>query len=118
MSLLYLHGRQKQQKRLATFQEFVSRDSPCCLFSTDLAARGVDFICEQKPKKGSSETRVSAVDLVVQFDCPDSVETHIHRVGRTARLQRKGQAVLLLLPSEAEFASQLRARGVGYVLCG
>lgn len=124
LSLLYLHGRQKQQKRLEVFQDFVSRTTPCCLISTDLAARGIDFVVQQQRPRGrtgsgSGSQSVSgegegssAVDLVVQFDCPDSVETHIHRVGRTARLTRKGQAVLLLLPSEVSFVEDLQARGV------
>ena len=113
------------------FQDFVSRTSPCCLISTDLAARGIDFVVQpERPrgphKRGSGSGSgsgadvglagdgSSAVDLVVQFDCPDSVETHIHRVGRTARLTRKGQAVLLLLPSEVSFLEQLQAKGVRY----
>ncbi|KAL8443240.1 hypothetical protein Emag_006027 [Eimeria magna] len=113
----------KQQKRLDTFQDFVSRSSPCCLISTDLAARGIDFVQQQRgdgmqvyheggapgPKEDEG---LSAVDLVVQFDCPDSTETHVHRVGRTARFTRKGQAVLLLLPSEIEFIGELQSRGV------
>ncbi|KAL8270867.1 hypothetical protein Esti_005238 [Eimeria stiedai] len=123
LSLLCLHGRQKQQKRLDTFQDFVSRSSPCCLVSTDLAARGIDFVQQQRVGGGplqreggtlepKEEEGLSAVDLVVQFDCPDSTETHIHRVGRTARFTRKGQAVLLLLPSETGFISELQARGI------
>ncbi|CDJ53029.1 DEAD/DEAH box helicase, putative [Eimeria brunetti] len=132
VSLLYLHGRQKQQRRLEVVHDFVSRDSPCCLISTDLAARGIDFVLQPQRQQrkshkphtqgsgsgsGSGEVEElggdgsAAVDLVLQFDCPDSVETHIHRVGRTARLTRKGQAVLLLLPSEIAFVEQLQARG-------
>ncbi|KAL8443890.1 hypothetical protein Emed_006550 [Eimeria media] len=89
--LLCLHGRQKQQKRLDTFQDFVSRSSPCCLISTDLAARGIDFV-QQKgggaplhqeggPPEPKEDEGLTAVDLVVQFDCPDSAETHIHEEG-------------------------------------
>lgn len=119
VSLLYLHGRQKQQRRLDTFEEFVSRTSPCCLITTDLAARGIDFVVQQAGPRGGPEgglerleDGLSAVDLVVQFDCPDSAETHVHRVGRTARFTRKGHALLLLLPSETAFVRQLKARGV------
>ncbi|CDJ37811.1 DEAD/DEAH box helicase, putative [Eimeria tenella] len=123
LSLLYLHGRQKQQKRLDVFHDFVSRTSPCCLISTDLAARGIDFVQSggllgsaggsRKKKQEEAEGALSAVDLVIQFDCPDSTETHLHRIGRTARLTRKGHAVLLLLPSEASFVLELQAKGVG-----
>jgi hypothetical protein len=55
------------------------------LFATDIAARGLDF---------------PTVDWVVQADCPEDVQTYIHRVGRTARFTHSGKAFLLLLPSE------------------
>jgi len=68
------------------------------LFSTDIAARGLDF---------------PAVDWVLQMDCPEDVNTYIHRVGRTARYNAGGKALLLLLPAEAPFAGFLRERKVG-----
>ena len=55
------------------------------LFATDIAARGLDF---------------PGVDWVVQVDAPEDVETYIHRVGRTARYNSQGKALLFLLPSE------------------
>jgi ATP-dependent RNA helicase DDX10/DBP4 len=42
------------------------------------------------------------VDWVVQVDCPEDADTYIHRVGRTARYERDGQAVMLVDPSEEE----------------
>ena len=47
------------------------------------------------------------IDWVLQFDCPEDVSTYIHRVGRTARYQSNGNAVLLLLPSERPFVPML-----------
>lgn len=82
--LLALHGKQKQATRLEQYERFSSAKS-AVLFATDVAARGLDF---------------PAVDWVVQVDCPDDVDTYVHRVGRTARYQRKGKALLFLLPSE------------------
>lgn len=82
--LLHLHGRQKQEARLQVTQRFTSAKHSC-LFATDVVARGVDF---------------PAVDWVVQMDCPEDADTYIHRVGRTARYQSKGRAVLFLDPSE------------------
>src|SRR5512141_384930 len=37
-----------------------------------------------------------------QRDCPEDADTYIHRVGRTARYERAGKAVLFLDPSEEE----------------
>ncbi|CAN8102635.1 unnamed protein product [Discula destructiva] len=82
--LLHMHGRQKQAARLQVTQRFTT-SKHACLFATDVVARGVDF---------------PAVDWVVQLDCPEDVDTYIHRVGRTARYQSKGRAVLFLDPSE------------------
>jgi ATP-dependent RNA helicase DDX10/DBP4 len=84
--LLHLHGRQKQTARLDITTKF-SDSKSICLFSTDVAARGLDF---------------PSVDWVVQLDCPEDADTYIHRVGRTARFERDGRAILFLDPSEQE----------------
>lgn len=84
--LLHLHGRQKQTTRLEITRRF-STATNSCLFSTDVAARGLDF---------------PAVDWVVQVDCPEDADTYIHRVGRTARYESEGRAILFLEPSEEE----------------
>ncbi|TKA66574.1 ATP-dependent RNA helicase DBP4 [Friedmanniomyces simplex] len=84
--LLHLHGRQKQTARLDITDRF-RRAQHSCLFATDVVARGLDF---------------PAVDWVVQVDCPEDADTYIHRVGRTARYEREGRAVLFLDPSEEE----------------
>lgn len=84
--LLHLHGRQKQTARLDITKKFRSAKTSC-LFATDVVARGLDF---------------PAVDWVVQVDCPEDADTYIHRVGRTARYEREGKAVLFLDPSEEE----------------
>lgn len=84
--LLHIHGRQKQGARLDVTAKFSSAKNSC-LFATDVAARGLDF---------------PAVDFVIQVDCPDDVDTYIHRVGRTARYNREGRGVLFLAPSEEE----------------
>lgn len=84
--LLHLHGRQKQTARLDITTRF-SQAKSSCLFATDVVARGLDF---------------PAVDWVVQVDCPEDADTYIHRVGRTARYEREGRAVLFLDPSEEE----------------
>lgn len=95
--LLHIHGRQKQGARMETTRKF-SMAQHSCLFATDVAARGLDF---------------PAVDFVIQVDCPEDVETYIHRVGRTARYNRDGRGVLFLTPSEEEgMLKQLEAKKV------
>jgi ATP-dependent RNA helicase DDX10/DBP4 len=86
LPLLHLHGRQKQTARLDITTRFSATKS-ACLFSTDVAARGLDF---------------PAVDWVVQVDCPEDADTYIHRVGRTARYEHDGRAVMFVDPSEEE----------------
>jgi ATP-dependent RNA helicase DDX10/DBP4 len=86
LPLLHLHGRQKQTARLDITTRF-SSSKHACLFATDVAARGLDF---------------PAVDWVVQVDCPEDADTYIHRVGRTARYEHEGRAVMFLDPTEEE----------------
>lgn len=95
--LLHLHGRQKQVARMEITSRFTSAKFSC-LFATDVVARGVDF---------------PAVDWVIQVDCPEDADTYIHRVGRTARYESKGRAVLFLEPSEEEgFLKRLEQKKV------
>ena len=86
LPLMHLHGRQKQTTRLDITNNY-SGSKHSCLFATDVVARGLDF---------------PAVDWVIQLDCPEDADTYIHRVGRTARYEREGRAVLFLEPSEEE----------------
>jgi len=94
--LTALYGKQKQLKRVAIYNRFCGIQH-AVMFATDIAARGLDF---------------TAVNWVVQYDCPESTDTYIHRVGRTARFEKGGQALLMLLPSEQEMVNKLTARKV------
>lgn len=84
IQLLRLYGRNSQTSRLEVFRLF-SKTQHCCLFSTDLVARGLDF---------------PGIDWVIQFDCPENVATYVHRIGRTARFNKSGDSLLFLTPSE------------------
>ena len=61
------------------------------MVATDIAARGID---------------VSRVAHVVNYDLPDTPETYTHRVGRTGRAEREGQAHSLVT---SEDVSMVRA---------
>ncbi|PBK63261.1 DEAD-domain-containing protein [Armillaria solidipes] len=86
ISLLHLHGKQKQTARLNMYNKFTT-SKHSVLFATDIAARGLDF---------------PSVDWVLQVDAPEDAETYIHRVGRTARYESKGKGLIFLMPSEEE----------------
>jgi ATP-dependent RNA helicase DDX10/DBP4 len=76
----------RQHQRQEVFQVFCEKKS-MILFCTDVACRGLDF---------------PMVKWVVQLDCPDSPETYIHRVGRTARAGGKGSTLLVITPQELD----------------
>ncbi len=63
------------------------------LVATDVAARGIDH---------------AGIDTVIQYDCADSEEILVHRMGRTGRNSRTGTVITLLTPSEKEKAAMLR----------
>ncbi|KNH03649.1 hypothetical protein XU18_4989 [Perkinsela sp. CCAP 1560/4] len=81
-----LTGKMKQNQRQEVYNTFAKKSS-MVLFATDVACRGLDF---------------QNVRWVVQFDCPDSIETYIHRAGRTARCGGKGCSLLMLTPEETD----------------
>ncbi|XP_049872670.1 probable ATP-dependent RNA helicase DDX10 [Pectinophora gossypiella] len=97
VSLLALYGSLHQEKREKIYNEFC-RKSNVVLFATDLASRGLDF-----PR----------VNWVIQMDCPEDVDTYIHRAGRTARgIFGKGEGLLMLLPHEEKFVEDLTQRKI------
>ncbi|XP_059058476.1 probable ATP-dependent RNA helicase pitchoune isoform X2 [Achroia grisella] len=93
LAVLCIHGKMSQVDRTTTISNFYNAEK-ITLFTTDLAARGLD---------------IPAVDWIVQFDPPSDTNEYIHRVGRTARgMGASGNAVLLLRPEEKEFISHLQ----------
>jgi len=71
-----LQGNLSQNQRRRAMDGFRS-GSFKILVATDIAARGID---------------VSGVSHVINYDLPDTVETYIHRTGRTGRANQPGQA--------------------------
>lgn len=71
-----IHGNKNQSQRRRALDAF-KKDAVTILVATDVAARGLDI-----PK----------VDLVVNFDQPNTHDTYIHRIGRTGRAGKSGHA--------------------------
>ena len=75
-----LQGNLSQNRRQEALNGFREGDFRI-LVATDIAARGID---------------VSRVSHVVNFDIPDTPEAYIHRIGRTGRAARSGDAFTLV----------------------
>lgn len=71
------HGDKSQNERERVLGAF-KRKSIHLLIATDVAARGID---------------ISGLSHVINFDMPETKETYIHRIGRTARAGELGQAL-------------------------
>ncbi|GAB2214312.1 hypothetical protein Droror1_Dr00018655 [Drosera rotundifolia] len=95
-SLIPLHGKMKQNAREKALATFTSLSSGV-LLCTDVAARGLD---------------IPGVGCILQYDPPQDPNVFIHRVGRTARMGRKGSAIVFLLPKEEAYVEFLRIRRV------
>jgi ATP-dependent RNA helicase DDX55/SPB4 len=97
--LFSLHGKAPAAKRTQTYRKFVDAPSGA-LLTTDVASRGLD---------------IPDVDLILQIDAPQDPATFIHRVGRTARIGRKGSALIFLAPHEDNFVEFMQLKRVPLV---
>ncbi len=84
ISVERIHGNRSQAQRTLALDGF-KRGRYRVLVATDIAARGIDII---------------ALGHVVNFDVPLVADDYIHRVGRTARAERPGDAITLVAPDE------------------
>jgi ATP-dependent RNA helicase RhlE len=86
-----IHGNKSQGQRDRAIKAF--RDGTInVLVATDVAARGID---------------IPGVAYVVNYDLPDVPENYVHRIGRTARAGREGEAIAFCAPDEADLLRQI-----------
>ncbi|MGR9099716.1 MAG: DEAD/DEAH box helicase [Gammaproteobacteria bacterium] len=79
-----LNGDIPQNQRERTVEQLKSGKLDI-LVATDVAARGLD---------------VQRISHVINFDIPYDTEAYVHRIGRTGRAGRKGEAILFVSPRE------------------
>jgi ATP-dependent RNA helicase RhlE len=75
-----LHSNKSQSQRKQAMDQFRTGQIKV-LVATDIAARGLD---------------VASISHVINFDIPDSATSYIHRIGRTGRAERLGDAFTLV----------------------
>src|SRR5947209_13417577 len=90
-----LQGNLSQAARDRTMDDFRGLRTNV-LVATNVAARGLD---------------ISHVDLVINYELPDSPQWLTHRVGRTARMGVKGRALTFLTPEDDRAWRSLRRQG-------
>ena len=79
-----IHGNKSQGARTRALAEFKSGKARV-LVATDIAARGLD---------------IDGLPYVVNYELPHVPEDYVHRIGRTARAGRDGQAISLVCVDE------------------
>ena len=86
-----LNGDIAQNTRERTIQQ-LKNGKIDILVATDVAARGLD---------------VERISHVINFDIPYDTEAYVHRIGRTGRAGREGDAILFVAPREKRLLSAI-----------
>ena len=88
-----MHGGKDQENRLQVLNQFKSGEVNL-LIATDISARGID---------------IANIDYVVNYDLPDEPENYVHRVGRSGRGTKKGNAVSFCSDEEKPILTQIES---------
>jgi ATP-dependent RNA helicase DDX49/DBP8 len=89
-----LHSKLPQRQRIDNLGRFRA-SAARILVATDVAARGLD---------------IPEVGMVINYDVPRDPDDYIHRVGRTARAGRKGEAVTFVGQRDVQLIQTIEAR--------
>ncbi len=87
----YLSGDLPQSQRLRIIDDFMARKF-AILVATDVAARGL---------------HIEGLEMVINYDLPQDIENYVHRVGRTARAGKTGQAVSFVCEKFGKFLDEI-----------
>lgn len=86
-----IHGDKSQNQRQKALQMFKEKKIKV-LVATDIAARGID---------------IDYLEYVVNYDIPNIAETYVHRIGRSGRAGRDGNAISICEPEENGFVKDI-----------
>jgi len=88
-----LNGDVPQKTRERTVER-LKQSSIDIVVATDVAARGLD---------------VERISHVINFDIPYDAESYVHRIGRTGRAGREGEAILFVTPRERRLLKSIES---------
>ncbi|MBU3821677.1 DEAD/DEAH box helicase [Flavobacteriaceae bacterium XHP0103] len=91
--LCVIHSNKTQNYRLRSIEQFRNGDNRI-LVATDVMARGLD---------------IDNISHVINFDTPNYPENYMHRIGRTGRAERKGDAILFSTEKEQEALKKIES---------
>jgi ATP-dependent RNA helicase RhlE len=86
-----LQGNMSQNKRTQAINGFKNGKFDI-LVATDVASRGID---------------VSEISHVINFDIPNTVDSYIHRIGRTGRAESTGEAISFSTPEDESMINKI-----------
>lgn len=86
-----IHSKKSQLSRFEAVKLFKD-GTHRILIASDLVARGID---------------IAEVSHVINFDAPAISENYMHRIGRTGRADKKGQAITFITPQDDEAIEQI-----------
>jgi ATP-dependent RNA helicase DDX5/DBP2 len=89
--LASIHGDKSQDQRNNILEDF-KKSILRIVVATDVAARGLD---------------VKDIDIVINYDFPQDIETYVHRIGRTARAGKTGLSISFMIPSSYSLVNPL-----------
>lgn len=87
-----IHGNKSQGQRDRAIKAF-REGQVTVLVATDVAARGID---------------IPGVAYVINYDLPEVPDNYVHRIGRTARAGREGEAIAFCAPDEFDLLRQIQ----------
>lgn len=80
LNVAYISSDLEQDEREKVMLDFRNKKTEV-LVATDVVSRGID---------------ITGINMVVNFDVPGDAEDYVHRIGRTARADQKGEAITLI----------------------
>lgn len=86
-----IHSDKEEAERKHIMAQFGSGEN-LVLIATDVSARGID---------------IADIEYVINYDMPEVAENYVHRVGRTGRANKRGQAVSFCSQEEKSLLEQI-----------
>ena len=81
-----MHSGLDQDQREQTIRDFKSKKIKI-LVATDILSRGID---------------IKGIEIVINYEVPHDEEDYVHRIGRTARADRTGEAITFINPKQVK----------------